>query len=66
MPLLNGESKSCTLFDVPYVPDLSYDLISVAKASKRGKVLRFTKSACYIQNRKHKLVAKTTRIGGLY
>ena len=47
MVLPNGESKSCTLHDVLYVPTLSYNLLSVAKASHRGKIVKFTKSACY-------------------
>ena len=42
------------------------NLVSVAKASKSAKVVRFTKSACYMLNRKHKLFAKATREGGLY
>ena len=63
MLLPNGESKSCTLCDVLYVPDLSHNLVSVANASK---VVTFTKSAGYILYMKHKLVAKATRKGGLY
>ena len=43
MVLLNDESKSCTLHDVLYVPTLSYNL-SVAKASQKGKIVKFTKS----------------------
>lgn len=37
MLLPNGQSKSCTLHEVLYVPKLSYNLISVAKASRKGK-----------------------------
>ena len=66
MLLPSGESKTCTLYDVLYVPDLSYNLLSVSKASRRGKVVKFKKSACYILDRKHTLVAKATREGGLY
>ena len=46
MVLPNGESKSCTLHDVLYVPTLSYNLLSVTKASQKGKIVKFTKSAC--------------------
>lgn len=45
MVLPNGESKSCMLHDVVYMPALSYNLLSVAKASQKGKIVKFTKSA---------------------
>ena len=48
MVLPNGESRLCTLCDVLYVPQLSHNLISVAKATQTGKVVKFTKSACYM------------------
>ena len=66
MILSNGGSKLCTVHDVLYVPKLSYNLISVAKASQKGKIVKFTKSACYILDNKHKMVAKATRVGILY
>ena len=66
MFLPNGESRSCTLCDVLYVPQLSHNLISVAKATQTGKVVKFTKSACYMLNRKHQMVAKATKVGSLY
>ena len=62
MILPNGGSKLCTVHDVLYVPKLSYNLISVAKASQKGKIVKFTKSACYILDDKHKMVA---RVGSL-
>ena len=46
MILPNGESKSCTLHSVLYVPKLSYNLISVSRVSEKGKIVKFTKSAC--------------------
>ncbi len=55
MILPNGESKSCTLEDVP---KLSYNLVRVSKASLKGKIVKFTKSACYMLDKKHKMVAK--------
>ena len=64
--LPNGESKSCTLHDVLYVPKLAYNLISVTKASQTGKVVKFTKSAYYILDRNHKIVAKAAKVGSLY
>ena len=47
MVLPNGKVKTCTLHDVLYVPEISYNLVSVAKASQKGKIVKFTKSACY-------------------
>ena len=41
MILPNGESKACTLHDVLYVPKLSYNLLSVAKASQKGKIVKY-------------------------
>ena len=64
--LPNGESKLCTLCDVLYVPKLSHNLISVTKATQKGKVVKFTKSACYMLNKKHQMIAKATKVGSLY
>lgn len=66
MVLPNGKVKTCTLHDVLYVPELSYNLVSVAKASQKGKTVKFTKSACYMLDKQHRMVAKATRVGGLY
>ncbi len=66
MVLPSGESKPCTLHDVLYVPSLSYNLLSVAKASQRGKTVKFTKSACYMVDKHHRMVAKATKVGSLY
>ena len=65
MVLSNGESKSCTLHNVLYVPKLSYNLLSVAKASHKGKIVKFTKFACYMLDKRHRMVAKATKIGSL-
>ena len=66
MVLPNGESRWCTLCNVLHVPQLSHNLISVAKATQMGKVVKFTKSACFMLNRKHQMVAKATKAGSLY
>ena len=42
MILPNGKLKSCMLHDVLYVPKLSYNLLSVAKASQKGKIVKFS------------------------
>ncbi len=66
MSLPDGSCKPCVLHDVLYVPGLSYNLLSVSKASRNGKVLKFTHSSCYVLDRRHKLVAKASKIGSLY
>ena len=66
MVLRNGELKSCMLHDVLYVPKLTYNLISVTRASQTGKIVKFTKSACYVLDKRHKIVAKATKVGSLY
>ena len=62
MVLPNGESKSCTLHDVLYMPKLAYNLISVTNASQTGKVVKLTS---YILDRDHKVVAKAPKVGSL-
>ena len=66
MVLPNGELKSCKLHDVLYVPKLTYNLISVTRASQTGKTVKFTKHACYVLDKNHKAVAKATKVGSLY
>ena len=62
----SSESESCTLHDVLYVPELSYNLASVAKVSQKGKIVKFTCNACYILDKKHKMIAKALKVEKLY
>lgn len=64
--LPNSHMRSCTLHDVLYVPDLSYNLLSVSSVSEKGKIVKFTGNACYILTKKHKMVAKAVKVGKLY
>ena len=64
--LPNGQLKSCKLHDVLYVPKLAYNLISVTRALQTGKRVKFTKHACYVLDKNHKVVAKATKVGSLY
>ena len=64
--LPNGKSKACTLHNVLYIPGLSYNLLSVSQASKKGKLVKFTDSTCHILSKSHKLIAKPTKRGSLY
>jgi hypothetical protein len=66
MKLPNSSSLKCKLQDVLYVPALSYNLLSVAKAAENGKVIEFNDSGCDIIGSGRRLVAKATRVGSLY
>ena len=46
MNLPGGETRKYRLQDTLYVPDLSYNLVSVSKASEAGKVARFDETGC--------------------
>ena len=64
--LPNGELKKTILHDVLYVPGLSYNLLSVAKMTDRGRKVSFWESWCQVaDNRKH-VVACAKKKGGLY
>ena len=41
MRLPGGKVQRCVLQHVLHVPDLSYNLVSVSKASEKGKVTEF-------------------------
>ena len=47
---VNGSHKNGTLHDVIYVPELSYNLLSITKATSLGKTVRFDESTCEILN----------------
>ena len=66
MKLPNSTSSMCNVRDVLYVPALSYNLLSVAKAAESGKVTEFNDSGCLIFGSERRLVAKATRVGSLY
>ncbi len=48
MTLTDNKTKECKLKDVLYVPQLSYNLLSVSKATQLGKKVKFTEDRCYI------------------
>ena len=49
-----------------YVPNLSYNLISVSKATEDGKTITFSEARSQILDANQKLIAIATRIGTLY
>ena len=65
--IVNGKLKTCTLRNVLYVPELSYNLLSVSKATDSGKQVSFDKNGCEIRSRRTKeILLQATKKRGLY
>ena len=54
------------LHEVLYVSNLSYNLLSVSKATKSGKTVEFSKAGREIMDENRKLIATATRVDSLY
>ena len=66
MKLPGGKRKRLRLQNTLFVPDLSYNLLSVSKASEAGMVTEFSESGCRIVNGDGEVKACATRYGCLY
>lgn len=66
MMLPNEKTRNARLFDVLYVPGLSYNLISISKVTGAGKRVNFAESQCQIMDEKGSLVGVATKTGNLY
>ncbi len=66
MKLPNKKWNECRLLDVLYVPKLSYNLLSISKATELGNTTDFNEKGCQIYNAKGKLIAEGSKIGSLY
>ena len=53
----NEEPKKCELHSALYVPDLSYNLLNVAKMTDRGKKVNFYGSKCQVVDKKERVMA---------
>lgn len=62
----NNKTRQCHLSDVLYVPELSYNLLSVSKATEAGKRVEFHSTDCQIVDQEGKVVAVGLRKGNLY
>ena len=62
----SGKGKKCNLSDVLYVPNLSYNLLSVPMSTDTIKSTVFTSKECDFLNAEGKVVATGKRIGELY
>ena len=61
-----GKVKECKLHEVLYVPNLSYNLLSVSKATNPGKAVEFSEAGCEIMDEDRKLIATATSVGSLF
>ena len=61
-----NRSRKCSLTDVLFVPELSYNLLSVHKVVEKGNKVNFIKSKCIIRDRRQRLVAVGMLQDGLY
>ena len=52
MNLPDGSSCKCRLLNVLFVPSLMYNLLSISKATKRGKEVKFDRDGCRIIDKK--------------
>ena len=65
--IINGKIKTCTLRNVLHVPELSYNLLSVSKATDAGKLVFFDKDGCEIKSAKtNTILVQGTKRRGLY
>ena len=66
MASTSGKTSTCKLHEILYVPDLSYNLLSVSKAAEAGKVVEFDEISCRILYANRKLITTAARVGNLY
>ncbi|KAK4325723.1 hypothetical protein Pmani_003666 [Petrolisthes manimaculis] len=66
MLLPDNKIQKCILSDVLYVPKLSFNLLSVSKSAKLGKVTKFSGNECKIFCEKDNLIAFAEKKGNLY
>ena len=66
MLLNDGTQRSCSLTKVLYVPELAYNLVSVARATEAGKDVQFDDSSCEFHNESGETIALGKRHWSLY
>jgi hypothetical protein len=67
LTFLSGSiERKYKLNDVLYVPELTYNLVSVSKAVEKGISLKFKENECLIEDANHKLIAVGSKVGNLY
>ena len=58
--------RKCKFYDVLYVPELTYNLLSVSKAVDKGISFTFRESECIIKDVNQNLITIATKVGSLY
>ena len=53
---MDGQASRCKLHEVLYVPDLSYNLISVSNITNAGNMIEFSENSCQILDPNWKLI----------
>ena len=66
MRVSDEEQQRCRLFEKLYVPKLSYNLLSVSKATRSGKSFTFTESCCHLLDEKWNVVDTGSKVGNMY
>ena len=66
--LAHGKQQECKLHNVLFVPNLSYNLLSVLKVAEAGKSVTFSETTCNISHSDGEIIAiaKKVAIGCLY
>ena len=65
--MTNRGIKKCKLRKVLYVPDLSFNLLSVSRSAKAGKSFEFSADDCIVRNIKSgEIVATGKKVSNLY
>ena len=59
-------TRRCKLHDVLFVPNLSYNLISVSKAVEKGISVSFNERGCILKDNKQRLITVAEKVGSLY
>ena len=62
----NDISRRCEVHSVLYVPGLSYNLLSVARITDRGKRVKFLDTRCEVIDKKERVIAIAIKRDGLY
>ena len=66
LKLEDGKTITGRLNDVLYVPELTYNLLSISRVTKLGKRVKFYRSYCNIIDNKERITATGTKRGDLY
>lgn len=62
----NGQKKLLHITDALFVPELSYSLLSVPKATQNGATITFNGTSCQILDESKRVITEATQRGKLY